>query len=286
MIRTTMTLVALALATPSLAADIAVIEAGAEPRQLLQYAPAVGAEQSLRLEMDVTMAMQMAGMDVPSMAVPTMYYEVVAVAGTATATRIPYTFTVKDAGVMGTGPIADAMKSDISEIVGSTGVVAYTPSGRSLPATSSAPEAAGAEGAQVVDEALAEIALALPEVPVGIGASWSVAEQVVDGGLTVDQTSTWTLVEARPGNVYVVEVSVSQKAGAQPMPSSKPGVTSELKEMTSLSTGRTVIDLGSLLPVEVKMVGEAKLSALTSAMGQEMPMTSTVTTETRLGPSK
>ena len=57
----------LVLASLAGAAEIQLIDAGSSPRSVVRYAPAVGSEQTVRLEMDVDMSMSMAGMAMPGM---------------------------------------------------------------------------------------------------------------------------------------------------------------------------------------------------------------------------
>ena len=258
---------ALILATAG-AADFQMLDAGKAPKAVYRYAPEAGSVQTVRLSMSIDMEMSMAGMAMPAMAVPTVFYELRSEVTEVAKDRIHYAYSIVEAGAEGEGPVADELRKELGEAVGSGGAVTLDGRGQ-LQGTTAVSQPTEATPVDQMEATLGKLALVLPEGAVGQGASWRLEEDRFDGGVAVHQISTWTLAEIRADGGLVIDVAVTQTAEDQTMQTS--AGESELKGFASSASGRTIVHPGRILPIEAEMTSSTEVSAETK-MGDN-PMT-------------
>jgi hypothetical protein len=113
------------------------------------------------------------------------------------------------------------------------------------------PPHAPPRGPHVIDQirlALNRTSLPLPENPVGKGARWKVRQVIEQGGIHIDQTSTFELTVARKSRV-TVETTIEQTAPPQVfLPPGGPRREFELILLESQSIGKGTWDLKRLGP--------------------------------------
>jgi hypothetical protein len=83
-----------------------------------------------------------------------------------------------------------------------------------------------------------------PEEPVGVGARWEVRQQVVSQGISMEQTTYYTLV-SRKGNKAVVSLAIAQAAAPQnlSLPDLPPGSSARLESFSGSGSGSQTINL-------------------------------------------
>lgn len=278
MIRHAATLVAgLALSTGALAADLVLVERGAAPHETYRYTPTSGSVQHVRMEMDIDADMSVSGLAIPGLDVPTVFYELNSTVGSVAPDAIAYTFEVTAAGAEGDSGIAAAVRDDLGALVGSKGELVVTARGRGGAVSASADHVGPGPD---VRSTLGKLTMTLPEDAVGVGAVWTLDEEVLEGSVAVAQSSRWTLAEIRPDGALVIEVAVTQKAEPQDVVNGKE--TSKLVAFGSEGRGRTVVHPGQLVPLEASMAVQTDMTAERDMQGTKMPVRTKVTQVTRI----
>ncbi len=233
---------ALALAEPA----VRLVDAGSEPRAPLRLEVPQGYSSLVDIRMGTSVDLGMgAAMNMPPMRLSLRFD-----AKEASADHVRYAFEIVDVGVdagdpMMKGPLEEALKP----MVGFAGEASLDARGNSTGLVMKPPPGLPKELAGNLDQGLTMVGAPLPVEPVGVGARWSVDQDVDQQGLKVKQTTTWTLV-SREGSLVILDTEVQQTAPPQEMnhPNLTPGSTVKLSRFDSKGTGRTELDLRSLVP--------------------------------------
>ncbi|TNE84690.1 MAG: hypothetical protein EP330_28890 [Deltaproteobacteria bacterium] len=252
----------LLLALSAFAAEPVLLQPGQAPHAVYRYAPSAGAKQTVEMRMDMKMSMSMAGMDMPPMDVPSMVYTLETTTGSVSEKGIPYTYEVVGTTVEGEGPVADHMRKDLGKMVGERGEVVVSPRGEVVGEQTT--ELQPGSGPNLENE-LGNLSLILPEQAVGVGATWKLEQDLVDGGIAVHQKTSWTLSGVRPDGALVIDIVVETTAEEQEI--TNQGITSKIVEFASSSKGTSVVHPAKLLPVESKVSGSTTVVAESQMMG-------------------
>lgn len=258
--------------------ELTVVSEGKAPREVRVLSLAPDATQRVRIDTELQTTMAMSGMDVPSMPMPTTFMVIETHTGTPTATHVPLSFEIVDVGVEGDGPIKEAMLGEIGRVKGTRGDRLVAPHGAWTVVTEHIDDQVTpsmADGGPDLSRTLNNLSILLPQVPVGPGASWRFAEDVVQGGLAISQVTTWTLEEVRRDGILVLTSVVEQSAVAQTLET--PGGKAELKSFATKGTGRTVVDPTRALPIEATHTVDTDMAFEVMGMSaaQKVHMTST-----------
>ncbi|WP_238597091.1 DUF6263 family protein [Corynebacterium heidelbergense] len=137
--------------------------------------------------------------------------------------------------------------ADIATAKGFVMTTQSTVDGRPQTRSFAAPESASTSARAGVEESLTQmnqLPLVFPAEPVGRGAQWKVSSRV-DDGVSMQQTTTYTLLE-RQGSTVTLDVDIQRK----PAVASLPGTDLEVQDVHSSSSGQVTLDLTRALPTQ------------------------------------
>lgn len=258
-----------AATTPTAASSsLEMLAEGAEPRHQLKYQAPAGTKEKMEMSMDITMDIPMMG----KMSMPTMVMiadvEVVSIAADGKITN-KMTFTgveLKETKDSMPG-IADAMKEPMEKIKGTTTTMVIEPSGKVVSMEVDAPndpmlEQTMGQTKQGLDQMVAQ----LPDKPVGKGAKWRVKQTVEQGGMKVDQTIVFEVVEVSATTAKIKGVA-TLSAPKQDM--QQQGMTVTLEKLDGNGTTDLDIDFTKVVP---NVDGKIDMDMKAGAMGQTQEM--------------
>jgi hypothetical protein len=272
------------------AAQVKLLGAGADPKKVLRIHPTAGDKQTLTMSLKMGMEMQMGeGQGMP-MKMPGMKVVMDSTTGAISpAGEISYETVITDASLSDEADVmpqvAQAMKTAIEGLKGSTGSGVMTDRGVIKDVTMKVPEGADPQLRQTMDqmkESFSKAGIQLPEEPVGIGAKWEVKMPVKSQGLTISQTATYELVSLE-GDRLTARCALTQTAAKQKFSSpAMPNVKIDLVKMEGKGTGETVLDLGKILPAEAVMDFHSDMTMSMNMGGKAQPMSTKVDVNTRM----
>ena len=273
------------------APTVRVLDAGAEPRQPLRYA-FTRQHETIRFDMKTTIAMTIGALATPPVTAPTIRMEVevdptdVSADGALTAT---YRATRVDLLADGTLPAAQrkTLADSLHGLIGMTGRFVVTARGITRESTVDVPPTAPQTVIDTMDslrQSMRQLAPALPEEPVGIGARWEVHSNVRAKAMHLEQTATYTL-KARKGDVVDEDVTLVQSAPAQTMHLPGKAANAHVELVSETGTGggavrRKLAGVGASSSLQLHT--ETKM--LTIAAGQKQPLDMSLTLEVQTKP--
>ncbi|MFC4602129.1 hypothetical protein [Rhodococcus kronopolitis] len=232
---------------PISAVTTAVVDAGAEPRQKVTYHPRTDADQRSRLVTGSTVYQQIDGQPQQDFSTPELTTSMTArVPGGSPDPAITVDLTLDEFST------PDARLTDaLTASNGSKAGLTVQPSGaitalRITPAPDSRDIARSA-----IEQAFYQAVyrtVAFPDAEIGVGAVWTVQQQVMSG-IALNQTTTVTLRE-RDGDRLTVDVAVNQTPNSDVWELPGEAGTLDVVTYTMAGTGTLVLDLGAALPVD------------------------------------
>jgi hypothetical protein len=266
----------------STASKVKLLEAGAEPRKVLRLHPKPDDKQTVTMTIKMAMEMGLGETKTPMKLPPMTMVLDLNVKGVSPGGDITYETVTTDV-TMGEEPgvlpqIAAAMKTSIANLKGSTGKGIITDRGLNKSTEFQAAAAAGSDPSmrQATDqmkEALSGMTVPLPEEAVGPGAKWEVRLPLKSQGMTMEQTTTYTLVNAEEEKI-TTKAAIVQRAGNQKVSNpAMPGVKLDLTKMSGTGTGETTFDLSQLGPQSAAVESHSEVSMAMNAGGQKQAMT-------------
>jgi hypothetical protein len=262
--------------------QIELVNAGAEPRQQLRFAPPANTKQTVQMTMKMDAAMSVGGQTQPTMATPpmkmTMQTEVTKVDANG---DIHANFSYSDADVVTdakTPPeMASAMRSQLKKIVGMRGSMVIDNQGNTKDVSLDVPETADPNTKQMVQQtvnSLKQISSPVPTEAVGVGAKWRYPSSITANGMTLNQTANYELIDLKD-NVATMQVNVEQQAAGQKMnqPGMPPGASVDLKSLKSQGNGKVKMALNRILPVNSEMSVRSNMEMAVKEPGSEKETT-------------
>jgi hypothetical protein len=271
-------MIGLLLALTAFGAELTVTAEGAEPRTVYALSLAPETTQRVKIDTAMTTAVQMAGMDMPAMTVPDTSMVLAFQTGTRLPEGMPLTFEVADVDVAGEGPMRDALLAEMAKVEGTKGARVVAADGRwelSAAERATAESPTVASGRADLSRTLGDLSIRLPTTAIGLGATWKIEEDQVQGGVSMHQVTTWKLEEVRADGRLVLSSATVQSAEEQMIET--PNGSAKLKAFATTGTGRTMVDLGRPVPVEATHAMETEMSFEVMGMSatQKMTMSST-----------
>jgi hypothetical protein len=254
--------------TPAANAALEILSEGSEPRHQLKYQAPAGTKQKMEMSMDITMDIPMMG----KMTMPTMIMfadvEVVSIAADGKITN-KMTFTgvdLKEHKDSMPG-IADAMKEPMNKIKGTSTTMVIEPSGKVVSMEVDAPndpmlEQTMGQTKQGLDQMVAQ----LPDKPVGKGAKWRVKQTVEQGGMKVDQTIVFEVVDVSATTAKIKGVAT---LSAPKQDIQQQGMSVTLEKLDGNGTTDLDIDFTKVVPA---VTGNIDMDMKMAAMGQSQEM--------------
>jgi hypothetical protein len=243
-------------AAPSAKSLVKLLDAGSEPRTVLQLHPAVGDKQVLNMTMKMAMTMSTAGQSMPSVNIPAMVMTMtVEVKDIAANGDIAYEMVFDDATVAADTNaqpmVIAAMKSSLASLKGLTGTGRMSAHGVVKAMQMKLPPTADPQLSQTMDqmkESFSSSSIPLPEEAVGPGAKWEYRIKLKSQGMTIDQLATYELVSV-DGDRLTLRSTITQNAANQKIENpAMPGIKVDLDKMTGNGTGDSSFDLGHIMP--------------------------------------
>ena len=204
---------------------IKIIDAGAEPRRALRYAPTKGDEFGFEMRIKMSMAMGMNGQKMPNTAMP----EMVMVGGVNVLDAAP-DGDVKLKLVYGRGRLegtdgvmpmmVSAMKKVMDNMPGVTGEFVFTSRGDLVSGSFTFPEGIDPgtrQQLQQTGKSMEQMTLPLPAEPVGKGAKWTADKVIENNGVKVNAVYTQEVTDLSD-NAFSVKVSLKGVADKESLP--------------------------------------------------------------------
>jgi hypothetical protein len=274
-------------------AIVTVLTPGAAPRVPLRYTIANALKDHLAMNMDTSMQIDMAGMAMPQMQMPTMKVgadlSVTSVSATGDVTYdLAFTGLTVDTSTVDPqlAGMFQGMDADYKAIKGSA-----TVTNRGVPVASKLDtgNVSNPQLKQMLDSlstSLQNLSMPLPEEPVGVGAKWEVRAAISAGGLQSFQKTTYEIVSI-DGKAVSLKTTTESTAPPQAMtnPALPPGTDVQLQKLTGNGTGTATLHLDSLVPTSNAAVQNSMVMAI-AMNGNSQTMTTTVTLKIGVSPSK
>jgi hypothetical protein len=221
------------------------LDAGAEPRRELQLDLAAGSTELAR--MDVEMSQSTGGVPATALSLG-MDIDVTVAEVTEDGYAFDLTYGAAEVGSDELPPeLVEQLQAGMSQVQGLRGHLRTSrngePQGGSLEPPAGADPAVEAQLGDLSTQ-MQQITGAFPREAVGVGARWQAVNDLDSTGVAMRQVATYTL-RSLDGDDYVMDVEVTQSAGAQVMTEG-----SQLESLSGSGTGTLRGSLRSLFPVE------------------------------------
>lgn len=254
---------------PAAAGSMEMLSNGAEPRFELKYQPAAGTKQVMEMAMDMSMDMAPMG----SIVMPTMIMTADAEVTKADASSMTVQMTFTDVDARDTkdsmAGMADMLKGELAKVKGTKTTMTIDPHGKVLSSDISSPsnDPMLAQTMQQTKQSLDQMLAQLPKEPVGKGAKWKITQQLESGGMKMDQSTVFELVDVSATTATIKAVS-TMSAPKQTI--DQGGMSATLEKLDGNSAMEMKIDFTKIVP---SVEGNISMKMSMSAMGQKMDMT-------------
>lgn len=258
---------------PISAVTTAVVDAGAEPRSRITFAPPAGVAQQVVMTSRSDIHQQIGDQPQQDLSTPELTMPLTAVAAAPTpAVSVDLTL-----GAMQSPDrrLQDALASSEGSKAGLT----VQPNG-AISALRITPDPGSTDIARsAIEQAFFQAVyrgVAFPDAEIGVGAVWTMEQQVMSG-MVLRQVTTATLRE-RTGDRLTVDVEIRQAPEAQVWDLPGDSGTLNIDTFVMAGTGTLVVDLGASLPVDgsVTVSGEQTYSDPNSTTRLRQATTNTV----------
>jgi len=270
---------------------VKLLTSGVSPRQTLRLTPRPGTTGVINLTMNITATQLLDGAQTPESPSPGVLMSFATTVTEVHGERIGYTFEcirgdlVDDPGIP--PAILDLMRGGIKMVVGLRGTGVVSDRAVSLGATvTTGPgmDAALLAHATAINQLLDQVNTPLPGEPVGVGGSWEVTNTINQDGLTLQETITCTLA-ALEGNTVEIVMDIRRQADPQSVrdPNIPAGASADLSSYAFAGTGRTVLRLDRLHPVEavINVTSDSTMQMNFGGASREVVQHVTIVTELR-----
>ncbi len=276
--------------------QVELVNPGVEPRQQLRLKPSLGVKQTTTMAVKMDMEVSTAGRSTNTNKVPTMVLTIETQATKIDANGdIHYEFSYTKADVSGDTsnlPTAalDSMRSVVKRLVGLKGSFIMDSRGGNKGGSFTLPAEADNNFKQMIQnmsKSLQQLGSPLPAEAVGKGAKWRISFPSNSGGMNVNQTAIYELIDLQDG-VVTLKTSVEQQANPQnlTLPQLPAGSTMAIKSFVSEGQGEVIMRLDQLMPVRsivsinsnsemtIKMAGNPEELTIKMKMLMEMTLNS------------
>jgi hypothetical protein len=242
--------------------EVETLDAGDAPRAELRYTVPAGTTQTVKVR-TYSRFSQRVGDRAGSARSPDVIFTIdatVAEVGADGNLLVDYVYsdvTVPDDG----SDAVEATRDALQPLEGATGSIVVTPTGSVVSSDLTVPPDLDATAADLVDQLssqASQLAVPLPNEPVGVGARWRAATDVELNGVRFTQRTDYAF-DRRKGERIVLAVEVRQRAPRQRF--TPPGASQEILLLSSRATGSgtNVLDLATApLPVGGHTVVEVR----------------------------
>jgi hypothetical protein len=237
---------------------VELLSAGAEPRQILRYKPAVKSKQTAIITMNMEMGMSISGEAVPIGNLP----------GTAITFEtlvdrvdpngdIHYQFRYTKVELVGDSKMPSAQRAQlltqIQKLKGIRGTVIVDDRGQTKFGKFELPpdlDSADKKMLKQISNSVEQLSSPLPEPALGIGAKWRVSSAPKLNGMQLKQVATFELVGVQAGgmtlNVVQEQQAPPQSISTTQMPTGK---ALNLKSLVGKGQGQMFVRLDRMVPI-------------------------------------
>ncbi|MDP1819275.1 MAG: hypothetical protein Q8K58_05200 [Acidimicrobiales bacterium] len=280
-------------APPGDAATVELLDPGSEPRRPLRLAPAEGCSvgrtlrQSGEIVVDAGEAAGTSQQSTRSVTEQDLTYRCAEVSDE----RIELELGYGGGRVIEADPSSQSVLEDVlGAFEGATGSVAFDDHGQILGSTPpdidlpGALQAVGEQLTEGLEAQAAALAVPFPEEAVGHGARWRVTSNGVLGGLTFNQTTTFTITSIE-GDIVTAdnEITMELPPGPVELPDSVGSSTAEVIEGRLTGTGTTTWNLAEVVPYGVQVL-EGDIVTAIEAGGEALTLRQHQRTQTEIRP--
>jgi hypothetical protein len=249
---------------------VELLSAGAAPRQILRYKPAVNTKQTATMTMNMQMGLTIAGKPMPIGNLP----------GTAITFEtlinqidpngdIHYQFQYTNVDLVGDSklpaPQLAQLRTQVQKLKGIHGTVVVDNRGQTKFGKFDLPpslDSADKKLLKQISNSVEQLSSPLPEPALGVGAKWRVLATPKLNGMQLKQTTTFELMNVQAGRM-TLKIAQEQQAPPQPMNTTQlpKGKTLNLKSLVGSGQGQMFVKLDRIMPIT---------STLTAQMNSEM----------------
>lgn len=263
------------------APSVTILDAGTGAKKVLRLEATHPHTQHLVMLWNMNMVTQMGTMNVPidlpqaeaSIAVTTLPQ--------TTDDTVHYSLELSRVGLSGEGdnalgPLIGTMRQEMQQLTGTVSKGVMKRSGESV-SMNMAGEGASKKMADQLSSAMTQSLVILPDSPVGLGAKWSITEEVDQQGVRFERT---TNVELKSMKGSVIELALT--LGGKPLsteinsPELPPGAKAELVSLKVNGGGTVVYDLADLFPQRSTLDVQLATQMVMEYSGESMDVRSTI----------
>ncbi|CAM2972040.1 Lipoprotein [Prescottella defluvii] len=234
---------------PVTAATTEIVDAGAEPRAVVQIRPAQGTRQEARLVTTGTVQQQIDDQPVQDFSTPELTMPLTALVTQGVSDSTPATTIDLTLGDLRTAD--EGLNELLSPATDSHAGFTMNPSG-AITALRLRPDPDAQNKARsMIEQAFYQAVyrtVVFPEQPIGVGAVWTIHQQVMSA-VALNQVTTATLT-ARDGDRLTIEIRVEQMPQSPVFELPNGAGTLDVDSYSLQGAGRIVVDLGLPLPVD------------------------------------
>ena len=255
---------------------VTVDDAGGEPKETLRFSPKAGSEETVVMTMGMTMAMSMGGQKMPAVTTPPMIVDARAQVDNVEENKMLVTYIVDGMRVGDSKGANPAMVKTLATMLdGMKSFEAHLEldrRGALLGGHVDVPQALPAPMQQMTEQlqqSFAQIQVPLPEEAVGPGAKWTAVGTIEQGGMKIEQTAHYEMVE-KTDAAMKLKVAIEQKLIDNDFkPPGMPGVKAKINLFQSEGSGTLELSTDYLSPTDMATNVKLKMGMDIEAMGQK-----------------
>jgi hypothetical protein len=274
--------------------EVALIEPGSLPRQVIRFRPAKGEKQKIIMTMKMNQAIRANGQVLPSVDFPAQQVVLdLSVADVSEEGDIRFDFLYSAVDVVddpeNPSPVAALMRQSLQPMVGTTGSAVVTNRGLSKKAELNVPPEVSPQVRAMLDgmkDSLNRISSPVPVEPIGVGGRWRVVQHVAANGIRLRQVSIHELKNVSDDG-FALDIQITQAAGSQTFrpPGLAEGSEVLLESLSTTATGETLLSGDSIVPRHARMAMRSKMKMKVNAQPEQQSMEVDMQMEMTIGPS-
>ncbi len=256
---------------------IALLEPGTNP-ETLRFRPTTGSEEAMVMTMRMNMKM---GPTMPAVDMPPIVTSMRSIVDAVSDDRIEATVMFESMTVEaqpGTPPaVVDSMESALEGFESFRSSLKMNKRGALLGGTIDAPQGLPAPLQQTMNqmqESFGKLQVPLPEEAVGIGGRWRAVSKVAQGGMKLEQTATYEILERTDDTVKLAVELGQQVVDNTFEPPGMPGVTGTIDRYEGSGNGTLELQLDKLTPTrsDMNIIVDMKMTVEMFGQSQEQEM--------------
>jgi hypothetical protein len=262
------------------------LSAGAAPRQILRYKPAVQSKQTATITMNMEMGMSIAGEPVPIGNLPgtAITFETL-VDQVEPNGDIHYQFRYMNVDLVGSSTLPPAQRAQlltqIQKLKGVRGTVVVDNRGQTKFGKFDLPpdlDNGDKKMLKQISNSVEQLSSPLPEPALGVGAKWRVLSAPKLNGIQLKQVTTFELVSVQAGSM-TLNVAQEQQAAPQQMSTTQlpKGKTLNLKSLSGKGQGQLFVKLDHIVPINSNLSAQMQSEMESpNPPGEPMKMTTNI----------